>query len=175
MSRDTGSPSRGRTPWHGRPGCRFMLAVLVLLALVAVFIARVIPHGPPLGSMPVRLIRVSDGDTIVVRRLGMGGVAVGEPIHVRLCGIDTPELGSASGFRSALFAAELLEHARSLKLEVEPRTPRDKYGRTLGWLWVYTPERRELLLQEELVKGGHAALYPDAKGSKYWDRLVRAQ
>jgi endonuclease YncB( thermonuclease family) len=122
----------------------------------------------PDSKQQVTLVRVADGDTVVVRP------SRGEDIRVRLIGIDTPELGTAASFRSALFAAELLEGARVIHLEPDPAKPRDKYGRTLGWVWIETADGNELLLQEELIRAGLAELYRDAKGSKHFPRLEQA-
>ena len=125
--------------------------------------------GKPAGKVRVQLVRVADGDTITVRS------ARGAEIKVRLVGIDTPELGTAASFRSALFAAELLESAKEIWLEPDTKRATDKYGRTLGWVWVITPEGAELLLQEELIRAGLAELYRDAEGSKHYRRLERAR
>ena len=118
------------------------------------------------GRQPVSLVRVADGDTIVVRP------PRGEDIRVRLIGIDTPELGTAASFRSALFTAEMLESAAAIELEIDPHQPRDKYGRALGWVWVTDPGGTELMLQEELIRHSLAEIYRAAKGSKYFDRLL---
>lgn len=120
------------------------------------------------GFEQVVLDKVVDGDTIRVRNLR------GEELKVRLIGIDTPELGTAASFRSALKTAELLESARSIRLEPDPKTPRDKYGRILGWVFFETADGRKLLLQEEIVRAGLADLYRDAAGSKYYARLELA-
>lgn len=124
---------------------------------------------PPDDSQHVALAKVVDGDTIRVRTMR------GEELKVRLIGIDTPELGTAASFRSALKCAELLENAKSIRLEPDPETPRDKYGRILGWVFIETAEGNELLLQEEIVKSGLADLYRDAAGSKYYTRLEIAR
>jgi micrococcal nuclease len=120
------------------------------------------------SSEQVVLVKVIDGDTIRVLNLRS------EELKVRLIGIDTPELGTAASFRSALKAAELLEGARSIRLEPDPKTPRDKYGRVLGWVFFETEDGREHLLQEEIVAAGLADLYRDAAGSKYYARLELA-
>lgn len=121
------------------------------------------------GRQPVRLIRVADGDTIVVQPVR------GDEIRVRLIGIDTPELGTAASFRSALYTAEIVEQARAIELEIDPRQSRDKYGRALGWVWVTNADGAEILLQEELIRHGLAGIYRQAEGSKYFDRLLLAQ
>jgi endonuclease YncB( thermonuclease family) len=151
---------------------RLLIAVLVL---GGAFIGmRACPTGCTWGGKQpsrqrVSVIKVTDGDTIHVRD------SRGVEIKVRLIGIDAPELGTAASFRSALYAAELVEGAREVWLEPDPGKPLDKYGRTLGWVFVVTPEGDELLLQEELIRAGLADLYRDAKGSKYYDRLERVR
>ncbi|MCH7472388.1 thermonuclease family protein [bacterium] len=146
---------------------RLTLAVLfTAVGIAGYFTLR--PAGQA-GRQKVTLIKVSDGDTIRVRD------GRGNNIKVRLVGIDTQELGTAASFRSALFAAEMLEGAREIHLEPEPSKPVDKYGRTLGWVWVVTPDGNEVLLQEELLRAGLAELYRDAKGSKHYSRLERVR
>jgi micrococcal nuclease len=70
---------------------------------------------------------VSDGDTIVLARLG----------KVRLIGIDTPEVhGEAEcyGREASRFTKRLLPKGRRVeyRLGVEPR---DRYGRALAYVW----------------------------------------
>lgn len=125
-------------------------------------------HQGQANSQQVVLVRVIDGDTIRVLNLR------GEELKVRLIGIDTPELGTAASFRSALKTAELLESASSIRLEPDPKTPHDKYGRILGWVFYETEDGHERLLQEEIVAAGLADLYRDAAGSKYYTRLELA-
>jgi endonuclease YncB( thermonuclease family) len=167
--------SSGKQARRGRDAPRWFawLRIIVVLVLVggALFSYRACAiyfQRHAAGRQPVTLVRVADGDTIVVRGGG------GQETRVRLIGIDTPELGTAASFRSALFAAELLEDARRIELEPDPVQPRDKYGRTLGWIWLITPAGEELLLQEELLRAGLAELYRKAQGSKYYLRLELA-
>jgi len=121
------------------------------------------------GRQVVKLVRVADGDTVVVQP------AFGDSVRVRLMGIDTPELGNAASFESAHYLAVLLEDASKIELEIDPGKPRDKYGRALGWLWVTTKDGQELLAQEELINAGLAEIYRDAKGSLYFERLQLAE
>jgi micrococcal nuclease len=118
-------------------------------------------------------VRVSDGDTVVVRDVR------GSVLRVRLAGIDTPELGTAAAFRAALYTAELLEGARRIELEIEPTAHRtaahDRYDRLLGWVWVTRADGREVLLQEELLRAGLAELYTERKHGKYLQRLERVR
>ena len=152
---------------------RFLNVLRAVLALVVIgsclFGAR--SCGLWGGERPARfevyLAKTIDGDTIRVTYRG-------EEIKVRLMGIDTPELGTAASFRSALFCAELLEDAKKIELEPDPKRPKDKYQRTLGWVWVTPRKGMTILLQEELIREGLADLYRDSKGSKYYNRLERA-
>ncbi len=121
------------------------------------------------AKYPATLVKVVDGDTIRVRDTR------GEELKVRLVGIDAPELGTAASFKTALYAAEILEAARKIEIEPEPSKPEDKYRRVLAWVWITDEHGRVLLLQEELVKAGLCELYRDAKGSKYYGRLERVR
>ena len=145
---------------------RRILAVVIPVLVALAFIAfRIVAHNQiPLDE--VRLVRVSDGDTVVVED------SRGMQIKVRMIGVDAPELGTAASFRSALFAAEMCERAVSIKIEPETTRGMDKYGRTLGWVWLQMPDGRRLLLNEEMIGNGHAKLYRDTnKSVKYYDRL----
>jgi len=150
---------------------RLLLYALAVLVIAGFVYWRLIPHGLSVARQPVKLVRVSDGDTIVVRD------SRGHELKVRLAGIDTPELGTAAAFRSALYTAELLENAQRIELELEPTAHRtaaqDRYDRLLGWVWVTRPDGREVLLQEELLRAGLAELYTGRKHGKYLERLQR--
>lgn len=69
----------------------------------------------------VRVVGITDGDTITVR---MGG----ETVKVRLSGIDAPEKKQAYGAKAKAVLSELLE-GREVALGIEGK---DRYGRTLA-------------------------------------------
>jgi len=144
---------------------------LVVFVLVTGFLGyRTLNQPTGVSQSPyVDLVKVIDGDTIRVLD------AKHEEIKVRLIGIDAPELGTAASFQAALAAAELLEAAKTIRLEPDPDDPRDKYGRVLGWVWIDDGSGREVLLQEKLVALGLVDLYRDAAGSKYYTRLQIAR
>lgn len=98
-----------------------------------------------LSSSPVRVVGVSDGDTI--RVVGTDG----KQITVRLHGIDAPERGQAFGTVATKGLRSLLA-GRQVSIE---QTDTDRYGRTValvyadglnvnqalivnGWAWLYT-------------------------------------
>lgn len=120
------------------------------------------------GYISVMLDTVVDGDTAWFR------AAHRERIKVRFIGINAPDSGGSDFFRSGLLAAELLEQAERIELEPDPRTPEDKHGRMLAWVWLSMPDGSKLLLQEEMLRAGQAELYRDAAGSLHFERLRRA-
>jgi micrococcal nuclease len=93
----------------------------------------------------VRVVRVVDGDTIVIES--------GE--RVRYIGIDTPEL-----MREGREAEPLAEEARALnsrlvegkwvRLEFD-QEHRDRFGRILAYVWM-----EEVMVNEELLRAGLA-------------------
>ena len=120
----------------------------------------------PIMPDVVTLVRVSDGDTVVVED------SDGKQIKVRLIGVDAPELGTAASFRSALYAAELCEKAREIRIEPEPTRSTDKYGRVLGWVWLTMPDGERRLLNHEMIHSGNAARYePTSHSVKYYNQL----
>lgn len=152
---------------HIKPGRRgAWRAAVLLIAATAIAVIYLLVWHKPVQPDTVSLIRVSDGDTVIVAD------RAGRRLSVRLIGVDAPELGTAASFRSALFAAELCEAARSIRLEPEPGRGVDKYGRVLGWVWLTMPDGRELLLNQELIRSRNAKLYePTSKSVKYYHRL----
>ena len=94
--------------------------------------------------------RVIDGDTIVL--------AGGE--RVRLIGVDTPETVHPNkpveyfGKEASAFTRRTVEGER-VRLEYEPGSRTDRYGRTLAY--VYTDDGD--LLNQEIIEGGYGHAY----------------
>jgi micrococcal nuclease len=93
------------------------------------------------ADFPAHVVRVKDGDTIVV-------LHEGKRLDVRLEGIDCPESGQAFGQR-AKQATSGLAQGKTLRV---PPTGTDKYGRTLANITL--PDGRNL--SQELVRQGYA-------------------
>src|ERR1700754_1796111 len=114
------------------PALSAIAIVLVLLVVGAALVQRVTAGSAPGGSeLTGRVTYVIDGDTVVVR-LDSGG----EEVHVRLIGIDTPEI-SHDGRPSDCYGRRASEITRTLALDrvVELRPGRerhDRYGRLLA-------------------------------------------
>jgi micrococcal nuclease len=112
------------------------------------------------------VVRVIDGDTIVVQLDGTRE-------HVRYIGIDTPEMDDERPEirRRAVAAKEAnarLVGGRRVRLELDVER-RDRYGRLLAYVWV-----GDTLVNEALVRAGHAAPYTVPPNVKYADRFLAA-
>jgi micrococcal nuclease len=120
------------------------------------------------GSRPVPVLRVVDGDTLHVRRGG-------HDVTVRLIGVDTPEVdwygGEAEcfGARAGRFAMRLLDGRRiRLELDLERLDP---YGRTLAYLYLLD----DRMLNMVLVRRGFARVTIFPPNDRHEDRLRRAE
>ncbi len=144
-----------------------MKRLLALTALLSLALAASIPIVGPL-SKGRQVTHVYDGDTIAVAGFG----------KVRLVLIDTPESTYNQrtadpteiklGKQAKAFTASLIEKAGGRAfLEVAPE-PRDRYGRTLAWVylpyiegttaWEYQGQRYTSL-NYELVRQGWAEVF----------------
>jgi len=110
-----------------------------------------IPTGEASGA---RVVRVVDGDTIVVR--GQGGERT-----VRLIGIDTPETKRPNtpvecfGPEASARTKTLLPPGAGVRLERDPtQDATDRYGRQLRYV-----TRGETSINERLLASGHARVY----------------
>ena len=109
-----------------------------------------------------KLERVIDGDTLLID-FDLGFFATLKS-KVRLIGINAPEIKTEEGKLAAEFVENELKDAN---LVVETRK-KEKYGRYLAFVY-YSKEysdfediiRHGKLLNEEIVKAGHANIYED--------------
>ncbi|MCJ8164533.1 thermonuclease family protein [Pontibacter sp. E15-1] len=91
-----------------------------------------------------KVVGVKDGDTIVLLQNG-------EPVTVRLYGVDTPEKTQDYGQKAKQFTSDLV-FGKQVRL-IAHNT--DRYGRTVGTIML--PDGRSL--NEELVRNGYAWHY----------------
>ena len=125
---------------------------------------------------PASLVRVVDGDTVILRLRRVQLVDFGFRFKVETCmsfeadfrvlGIDTPELRSSDPQERELAQAAKLKVQQLLALgplTVESHKS-DKYGRWLCTIWIKTPEE-ELDLSVVLVDLKLAVPY-DGKGAR---------
>jgi len=131
------------------------------------------PEGPGPGDVAARVIRVVDGDTLVVQ-------ADGGPERLRYVGIDAPEIARQDGATAAECWADEATMAHAglvggavLRLERDV-SDRDRFGRLLRHGWI---ERDGTWhhVGEELVRLGaaHARSYPP--DTRYDGRLGDAE
>lgn len=155
---------------------RRRLPAVALAAVVAVLVFAGLNRPAGVGRSPVgspspgdeaRVVRVVDGDTIVVDRAGT-------EVRVRLLGIDTPETVKPDspvecfGPEASARTHELLD-GQSVLLEADPtQDATDAYGRALAYVWV-----GPTLINEVLVAEGYAREYTyDLPGTRQPDLLT---
>jgi micrococcal nuclease len=90
-----------------------------------------------------KCVGISDGDTILV----MQGR---RQVKIRLHGIDCPEMGQDFGAQARRFTGQMVFG----KIVIVQEMDRDRYGRTVAWVWVDGQS-----LNKELVKAGFAWWY----------------
>ena len=136
--------------------------------LAALILSLLLPSGctgPPDPDWR-EVERAVDGDTLALT----GGE------RVRLLGIDAPELRGPEGEpecwaveASGMLARMVEEGGGKVRIQEGPE-PRDRWGRTLAWVW----DGRGRLLNEEMLREGCARRYPGSEPGRYEARLEEA-
>lgn len=140
------------------------MAFFALLTLSCPFSAHVLAGPRDHQGIPVRIVRINDGDTVTI--------AIGRKMErVRLIGIDAPELGQRPwGKRAKSHLERMLPRGESAILELDV-AERDKYGRLLGY--IRTADGR--LINLEMVRDGYAVLFTIPPNVRYVNELREAQ
>ena len=97
------------------------------------------------SAWPGKVVRVVDGDTIVVLD------NKNQQVKIRLYGIDTPEKRQAFGRKAKQFTANLVWKKQ---VQVKP-VAIDRYGRTIALVYF----DKQKCLNRELVASGYAWVY----------------
>jgi micrococcal nuclease len=122
----------------------------------------------PSAATPARVIKVVDGDTIVV---GLGG----KLFRVRYIGIDAPEMhdpatgGPEPYARSAKIANERLARGQTVYLEPDV-SDCDRHGRLLRYVWL----DEQTMLSAELARLGYARVnryQPDTRHQGFLEAI----
>ena len=150
-----GSPARLDTPARPSRPASWLLPLALSVVLVRVAVGQGTPE-PILSPGPTcRVVRVVDGDTVVVQ-------LDGRPTTIRLIGVDTPETVHPSkpveryGKEASAFLRELVG-GQSVRLDYEPAMKRlDRYGRTLAYPRTVPGDR---LVNLAIVEGGYGHAY----------------
>lgn len=119
-----------------------MRKVLLLLAILLVCTSS---HASEKVLLNVKVIAVTDGDTIKV-------LSNKKELKVRLFGIDAPEKKQAYGTQAKTFMSRLV-FGKSANLRI---TDTDRYGRSIAW--VYVGGRN---INVESIRAGYAWWYRD--------------
>ncbi|MBI5309945.1 MAG: thermonuclease family protein [Actinobacteria bacterium] len=168
---------------RGATGWVVVFAVLVLVAVQTIdtgSVGREDTSGSSTAYAPLdeegemkprtaRVLRVVDGDTILVR------TAQGGKERVRYIGVDTPESVKPNapvecfGKQAAKFNGSLVL-GREVRL-MPDREPRDRYGRTLAFVYA-----GGVFINAELLKRGYARtieIEPNTSKAEYFAGLER--
>lgn len=149
---------------------RFMpaIAVLIVFGFVLMLVVGVYMGESKQKRDMVRVVSVSDGDTIRVQN------GKGSEITVRLVGIDTPETHHPTkpiqcfGPEAENFTREnLTGKTVSLEYDVERY---DRYGRTLAYVYVDNTRFNDVLVEQ-----GYARTLSIEPNTKYARRLARLE
>ena len=157
---------------------RLALAALGALTFTGALVTRVTASdcampSRPRALQPASVVRVADGDTIVVE------TAAGQHLRVRLIGVDTPELhvtdklrrdaersgGDAAAIRALgeRAAAFTRTHLAGRRVELERDAAAiDRHGRALAYVWV-----GQELFNVVLVRDGYAGVLTVPPNVKY--------
>jgi micrococcal nuclease len=128
-----------------------------------------LPAGAAAKTLYSKVLKVFDGDTILVR------IHAREE-HVRLREIDAPELtqgkriGQEPWGRQAKEYAQALLQGKAVRLEIEEENERDKFQRLLAYVFI-----DRTFVNRELVRSGKAFFYPGPIRGKYAGELGEAE
>lgn len=158
-------PNYGEKPKKRRR--RILPAAGLFFLLLILFLSWRTFRHPPLEGLdgPYPVVRVVDGDTFIAR-------VKGEEVRIRLIGVDTPEsvhpdktLNTPEGEAASEYASDLLE-GEWVYLEYD-LNQRDRYGRTLAYVYLEEGE----MVQELLLREGYAQPDPVEPNTKYAQRF----
>jgi endonuclease YncB( thermonuclease family) len=130
--------------------------------------------APPADAQEVRVVRVVDGDTLVVA--GEGGPVVDGEARVRLLLLDTPEVDGPEtteeclGPEASAFAAELMPEGSTLRLSLDDEST-DRFGRTLAYAWTEDGG----FVNETIVRNGYGLAALVAPNDRYLSEVLAAE
>lgn len=141
--------------------------------------------GPNLISVePVTLVRVVDGDTVIVNMKSANNV------RVRLIGVDTPESvnpdeskNTEQGKLASNFTKSNLNVGQTYYLEYD-KDRKDDYGRTLAYLWLVDCSNAEIteeyitknMFNAVLLEEGYAdtmKIMPNVKYAEVFEKIKK--
>lgn len=130
-------------------------------------------HQQPIQELAkeqVEIVRVVDGDTVVVK------FNDGTTEKVRMLLVDTPESvhptkgAQPFGKEASNYTKKMLAEGKKVTLEIG-NPERDKYNRLLGYIWV-----DGINFNKKLIEEGYARVaYVEPPNTKYLDEFYEAQ
>lgn len=134
--------------------------VFIVLILCLVFSGNVYA-----GSIKsAKLEKCVDGDTAYF-------IVDGESYKYRFLAINTPEKKEAYGDVASEVTCNMLTNAKKIEIEIDDKASKtDKYGRSLGWIFVDNQ-----LLQSYLVENGYAKVEYIYGKYKYVNELCKLE
>lgn len=129
----------------------------------------------PLKLTAASLVRIVDGDTIVVSMDD-------KTYKVRLIGIDTPESVHADKNKNTIWGTYASDHTKELLDGIETvylefdQDQTDQYGRTLAYVWL-TSDRSDMsqMLNYRIVADGYAKAKVYTPNDRYADIFADAE
>ena len=146
-------------------GTTLLLILIIFIFISCIISGQIVPYKVPYGyTVKGTVARVIDGDTFVLT----------DSEHVRMLGIDTPELDDADSFyvfyaNQAKQLTDSLINGKRVKLTFETKT-RDMFDRILAYVWLTkTTGEDSLFIQAEQLKAGLARIRYYPKGKRYYE------
>ena len=126
----------------------------------------------PAGAQEATVVRLVDGDTVILRGRGVGPLPA-EPTRVRVLLVDTPEVHGEQecfGPEASERASDLLPAGSAVRVEAD-RDPEDRFGRALLHVW----NADGVNVGEALVREGFATVLQLDPNERYLDAFQRAE
>jgi micrococcal nuclease len=126
----------------------------------------------PAGAQEATVVRVSDGDTVLLRGRGVGPLPA-RPTRVRILLVDTPEVHTQQecfGEEADERTAELLPEGGLVRVQAD-RDPEDRFGRALLHVW----NADGVNVGEALVREGFAEVLQLDPNERYLDAFEAAE
>lgn len=126
----------------------------------------------PADAQEAVVVRVSDGDTVVLRGRGTGPLP-GEATKVRVLLVDTPEVHSQQecfGAEATARTEQLLAKGSTVRVQADV-DEQDRFGRTLLHVWTEAGDN----LGEVLLAEGYATVQQVGPNRRYEDAFRDAE
>lgn len=149
---------------------RWIFTIIAVIVVIIFSVVKASYHKQQLqaGVVSATILRVVDGDTIVV-------ILNGKEERIRMIGVDAPESVSAEesensvyGELASVYTKECLNEGRVIYLTFD-REERDQYDRMLAYVWLDDDvNNSDNLFQKQLVEEGYALAIHYEPNTLYW-------